>query len=310
MSIIDLFSKRQKRLRGEVPDVFTYDHIPEPLKVQILQILDDTLALGQDDRIYPQPRHAGRFLVEGLRKEYGVFSLTGNPNDQYRTELFNFILTQKATDRVIDAIELSFRVVDNVTRHYNYRGRQNASSEADDAIAELNSRFQEHGVGYRFESGEVIRIDSEFVHAEVVKPALVLLASPTYAGPQAEFLSAHAHYRHGRSKEALTDCLKALESTMKVIAAKRKWPYDPNKATANVLVALMFDKQLVPAYWSSHFGGLRSMLEAGVPTVRNRTSGHGQGAQVVDVPQHVVAFGLHQTAAAIVFLASAEKELL
>jgi hypothetical protein len=33
MSILDIFSKRQKKLRGDVPDVYTYDSIPEPLKV-------------------------------------------------------------------------------------------------------------------------------------------------------------------------------------------------------------------------------------------------------------------------------------
>ena len=31
MSISNIFSKRQKKLRGEVPDVYTYDKIPEPV---------------------------------------------------------------------------------------------------------------------------------------------------------------------------------------------------------------------------------------------------------------------------------------
>lgn len=51
------------------------------------------------------------------------------------------------------------------------------------------------------------------------------------------------------------------------------------------------------------------MLESGVPTARNRLGGHGQGAEVVSVPNHFVAFALHQTAAAIVFLAKAEETL-
>lgn len=38
MAVFDLFSKRRKRERGEGPDVYIYDQIPEPLKVQIVHI--------------------------------------------------------------------------------------------------------------------------------------------------------------------------------------------------------------------------------------------------------------------------------
>ena len=43
MAIFDLFSKRQKKLRGEVPDVYTYDDIQSPLRVQIVHIWTDAL---------------------------------------------------------------------------------------------------------------------------------------------------------------------------------------------------------------------------------------------------------------------------
>ena len=41
MAIINLFSKRQKQMRGEVSDVFIYDVLPENLKVQIIYIIED-----------------------------------------------------------------------------------------------------------------------------------------------------------------------------------------------------------------------------------------------------------------------------
>lgn len=34
MTVIDLFSKRQKRLRGEVPDVYVYDILPGTFRNQ------------------------------------------------------------------------------------------------------------------------------------------------------------------------------------------------------------------------------------------------------------------------------------
>lgn len=39
MPIFDIFSKRQKKLRGDVPDVYSYDALPQPLKVQIVHIM-------------------------------------------------------------------------------------------------------------------------------------------------------------------------------------------------------------------------------------------------------------------------------
>jgi hypothetical protein len=74
----------------------------------------------------------------------------------------------------------------------------------DDAIEELNNRFRESGIGYQFESGEVVRVDSQFIHSDVVKPTLQILGnSQEFAGANDEFLSAHEHYRHQRFKSVL-----------------------------------------------------------------------------------------------------------
>jgi len=312
MGILDLFSKRQQRIRGEVPDVYVYDKLPNELRVQIVHILKDYLGSPEDAGPYSgtMVAHAYEFIVNSLCREYGTFQLPGTSQHGHRDyipELFNFLLSEKNVERVLDAVELSFRVIDTSGRTWDYRHRHNASEEADAALAELNVRFKQHGFGYRFESGEIIRVDSEVVHAEVIKPALTLLHDAKYKGAEAEFLLAFEHYRHGRRKEALAECLKALESTIKAIAKARKWSHAPN-ATAKPLIDLMFEKGLIPQLWSQHFTGLRAMLESGVPTARNRLGGHGQGSEIVEVPDHYVGFALHQTAAAIVFLAKAEQE--
>jgi hypothetical protein len=311
MGILNIFSKRQKQSRGEAPDVYTYDSIPRPLKVQIIHIWRETLGDANDyDAYHNQPRNAYKMIVEALRKEYGVFSLVGKDQqmDDYLPELANFLLQEQDSEKALDAIELSFRLITRATRSWEYLNRSDASERADSAIAELNARFREHAIGYEFDGEEIIRVDSELLHAEAVKPALALLRSPEYAGAQAEFLTAHEHYRHGRTKEALAECLKALESVMKAICAKRKWRHDPN-ATAKALLDVIFDNGLVPAFWNQHFSALRATLEAGVPTARNRLGGHGQGTQVVQVPAHLAAYVLHLAASAIVFLAEAERSL-
>jgi hypothetical protein len=311
MSIFDLFSKRQKRLQGEVSDVYVYDNIPQPLRVQIIHIWND--ALGGQDKYHGHDSviSAYKTITQTLCREYGLFTLSGAEKyhvRHYAIELEHFLIQEKATEKIIDAIELSFLVIDRMTRTTSYLYRGNASALADQAIEELNTRFKEHGVGFQYINGKIIRIDSELVHAEVIKPALALLHGSVYAGAQAEFLNAHDHYRHGKAKEALAECLKALESTMKAICDKRRWKYDQND-TCNKLIQVCIDNGLIPTFWTQHFSALRSTLESGVPTARNKLGGHGQGSTIVDVPGYLVAYVLHMTAAGIVFLAEAERAL-
>jgi hypothetical protein len=136
------------------------------------------------------------------------------------------------------------------------------------------------------------------IHDGVVKPALKLLADPKFNGANDEFLKAHEHYRHGRHKECLAECLKAFESTMKTICDLKGWPYQP-RDTAKALIDTCIANGLFPAFMQSHVGNLRTILESGVPTVRNKLGGHGQGATVTTVSESIARFALHSTAANI-----------
>ena len=307
MPIFDIFSKRQKLLRGDVPDVYVYDDLPQSLRTQIVHIWWDTL--GNEDRYFEgQVQEIYPIIVKTLCREYGIFNLPGAKDyggRDYINELVNFFLHEQDVEHTLDAVEISFRVINRFTRSWEYLHRQNASELADDAIEELNGRFKEHGVGYQFVNNEIIRIDSELVHAEIVKPALRLLNQKHYAGAQQEFLKAHEHYRRGNAKEALNECLKALESLMKAICEKRGWTYSGN-ATAKNLIQACLDNELIPVFWQQNFTSLRSLLESSVPTARNKLSGHGQGVATTTVPDYLVAYVLHMTASALVFLGEAD----
>ena len=121
-------------------------------------------------------------------------------------------------------------------------------------------------------------------------------------------MSAHRHYRRRETKEALNECLKALESVMKSVCDKRGWRY-PSGAPAKILIDVCFKNGLISPFWQSHYSSLRGLLESSVPTVRNKLSGHGQGVKPVTVPTHIAAYALHMTASTIVFLAEAESQL-
>jgi AbiJ N-terminal domain 4 len=215
-----------------------------------------------------------------------------------------------STDDALSIIELSFLVIDREVRaKYDYLPAEcGVTQHPDEAIEELNHRFKEHAIGYQYVDGILMRIDSQFLHAEIVKPALSLLSAKGFEGPAAEFIQAFDHYRHGRNKEAVAEALKSFESTMKSICAARKWQHSPS-ATAKQLMDVIFDKGLIPAMLGAHFSSLRAAMESGLPTLRNKTSGHGQGPSPVELPSHFVAYALHLAAANIVFLVEAHKAL-
>jgi len=311
--VVDIYSKRKKQERGEVPDVYQYQLIPKELRTQVVHIWRSVfgpvrIRHGYDGTTLTSAGERFDEVRDMLCREWGVFELTTTSDDSGYDEIKGYLFSSDHVDRLLDIIELTFLVIDRVVRvdrrFYGGRGAQSP----DDAIAELNYRFREHGVGYQYESGQIIRIDSKFMHAEVVKPVLQLLFEKEFAGANQEFLSAHEHYRHQKFKECLADCLKAFESAMKSICTKRNWAF-ASTDTAKSLLDIMFKKGVIPEFMQSHFGGLRSTLEAGVPTVRNKLGGHGQGVTEVKVPDFIASYALHLTATSILLLVNAERAL-
>ena len=72
---------------------------------------------------------------------------------------------------------------------------------------------------------------------------------------------------------------------MNAICDMREWEFDAQKATASALIRTLLDNNLIPAETQSHFERLRATiratLESGVPTIRNKFAGHGQGNEPV-----------------------------
>jgi Domain of unknown function (DUF7014)/AbiJ N-terminal domain 4 len=307
MAILELFSTRRKKERGEVPDVFVYDELPKELRIQVIFILHD--ALGQSTSEHGFATEVYKVYVEileQLSRHFGRQKLAdGDVPEQI---LANFLLREANVEHWLDAVELSCRMMEAVGYGWDYKQTALAKLTPDEAIADLNHRFLQHGVGYQYVSGKIIRCDSQFLHAQVVRPTLALLQDKRYRGANDEFLKAHEHYRKGEVKDCLTDSLSALESTLKTICKIRGWKSQP-KDTAKPLLDICFSNGLIPAFLRSHYSALQSTLESGVPTLRNKLGGHGQGVEVVSVPPHYAAYALHLTASAIQFLIEAEKNL-
>jgi hypothetical protein len=313
---MDLFSKR-KKAATEKPTIHRYD-LPLEFKNQVLFIWTDSIGyvdapprntfanlsrLGmerQDEicRLYAE-------MVKVLCDEHGKVGVPGNGPCQ---ALFQWLLNAE-TDIALDIIELSFRAISIAQETRNFMVWVEPTLSYADAIAKLNRRFQENGIGYRFDSGQIVRLDSEFLHTESTEPAFRLLYQYGFEGALEEFQLAHKHFRCGPQHydDCLTNSLKSLESTLKTICDRRKWSYKAGD-TASKLLDLVFSNGLIPDYLRSHFGALRATLESGVPTIRNREGGHGSGEKPNEVPEYLAAYQLHLTASAIVFLIRANED--
>lgn len=310
------FSKRQKQAADAgKPLVYQYDKVPEALRKQVILILRRALGTQLRDpyagvfREFTVAMNYWDYIFQVLREELGEFRLSqhGNMPDE---QVCNYLLNANC-DRFLDALELCLKVVNGAARTVGYDERQTAQivEDADDAIDNINYRMQENSFGYAFvpSADAIVRIDSQYLHKDAVDRAFTLLHEAAFKGAEDEFAEAHREYREGHGKNAITKALNAFESTIKTICELRGWHYEKT-TTSSALIKIVFEKALLSTSYEGFFGALKSVLESGLPTVRNKsTASHGQGAQVVEVPGYVTGFALHLAASSIVLLVEAHN---
>lgn len=299
------FSKRHK---NEKIDVFKYDQLPEKFRNQVVHILAASIGVWDNFR-FGSPgvnNNLGwSYVYNQSVRELGLKSLSKQyPMQNFDKQVFEY-LSYCATDDFLDIVDISFNYIytelqDLQNNDYKLRSL-GITQRPKDALIEINERFYENSLGYQFQNGQINRVDSTYLHEQVVKTAFTLIHNEKYRGIEDEFRKAHDHYLHKRYKEALNEALKAYESTMKSICDQLSLSY-PMNITANKLVELLFDNGFFPIKLKNQFTSLRSLLESGIQAIRNSESSHGQGPQIVETQETTVKLTLHLTATYIVFL--------
>ncbi len=306
MGIFDLYSSRNK---PKYPELYQYTTASEKLRRQLVHIVADAIGANVAGRYgdVTQSEKLYREMFSIIAKEYGVFEMYGFNLGSFKW-IEQHIQRAKTTEQFLDVLELTCKFIDKVVRPDwdRFRYSDGIKQRPDEALKEINERMKRDGFGFEYTNGQLIRVDSQYVHTEVVKPALSILDN--HKGAREEFLSAHEHYRHNKYEECLVDCNKAFESLMKSIYAKRGWEYQKT-ATAKKLIRVGLDNGLIPTYLQEQFNNFSSLLESGIPTIRNKEAGHGQGESVREVPEPLVKYALHLTATNIVFLGDCDIAL-
>lgn len=297
MTLPNLWSRRKKQTSATDGDPLIYDRVPDKLRVQIAHIVRDLFA--QADQV---EYGIASGIKDVMCRELGVFSLKAFARDD-ADELVEWFVETDNVDAQLDMIEavVKFSSV--------WRGQWSAMPEGavEKAVAVMNARMAEAAFGYRIERREVISLSDEYTHSQVVVPALQLLYDPAFTAAQNEFLAAHESLRNQDYEAAIHECAKSMESVLKVIAKARKWPRIDDGSSIKALIAAAFADGLLESYMEASLNALRALMESSVPTVRNRSGGHGAGTVARNVPEHLARFQVHQTAAVIRLIVEAHQ---
>lgn len=106
----------------------------------------------------------------------------------------------------------------------------------------------------------------------------------------------------GADRKMVEKIPEAFESTMKIICDKQRYAYDKNKDTAQKLITILENNGFYSSYMNAHLTSIRTTLETGLPVVRNKVAGHGQGNQIITIPDEYTEYALHLAATNILFL--------
>lgn len=305
----DLYSRRIKDANGE-PEVFVYDNFPETFRNQFFTVINNFLKKlckknSQYDFDDLVEEICEIFAQEkGLKCISGAMYISSNSlralekyidscNDEDFLDLMDFVFGVLISD---EDIKNSCFIYDDDEDFFQY------------AIDELNVRLKQHSLGYEFTNGQIIKKTNTVTHKNIVKPALKLLLDEEFRGAEEEYLLAFEHFRKAENKDAIINAAKAFESTMKIICAGMQYEFDKNKDNAKKLINTLEKNSFYPSYLNNHITNIRTTLESGAPTVRNKLSGHGQGTATTNVTDEYVEYVLNLVATNIVFLYKIYKE--
>jgi AbiJ N-terminal domain 4 len=183
MALPSTYSRRKRNAEKTGADVYVYDHVPQKVRVQVVQILRKGLGPYYVNG-YPEPTAQGYdFLYDFVCEELGEHESSPMEYDSKDRAFLEWLEQEQNIDYWVDAVEMALQYIDVIIRSkWEYLSSNNfIHIHPDEIISELNARLQEAGVGYEFSKGSMFRKDSEIIHRDVVIPVLGLLKAPKFA---------------------------------------------------------------------------------------------------------------------------------
>lgn len=246
-------------------------------------------------------------------------------NEMYYNNMIKFdlkaLLSNYKTEDILDFLDICINNIDNIvqkdTEAYNKHPFSMLEQELLKStnlkqwfISSLNDIFVHNNLGYEVLNDIIVTKQSDFLHVETVNKTLTLLVNEEFNGPLQEFENAIRNYTSKDYENAVIEACKAYESTMKTILDKKVVIYNKNQATASTLVNLLKDNNIFDSYLIDSITKITNILTSGLPVVRNKQAGHGDGAEVNEVERSYASFAINLAGSYIVFLIDRYYETL
>ena len=292
--------------------------IPIGLKNQMILILENFCdKLDSMEDIHTDIKYSEsiiEFLVNEIRDTAQVTKLSKSIyNYSEKMELHNFLENCDKFYLLMTAYELFCNILQEMLeRHpHDYEIYTNPDTYyniIENTINRVNDSFKRNGVGYEYnlDSHQFIPVDSELVSQNAVEPAIKALTEPRFTTALEELNDSYKNLKNNDPRNALVMANCAFESVMKIIYHERGWDL-PKIETAKNLIDVAFKYGLIPKSSKPFTESLKGVLIGGVPTLRNKLGGHGQGVERKEVSEHLVRFVLNMTASLINFLIEADR---
>ncbi|MDN4494925.1 STM4504/CBY_0614 family protein [Ureibacillus aquaedulcis] len=297
MELFEVFSRRNKLV--EIKDVYQYDNISIEFRNQFVNLINRLLPRGT----YKE----GQFwdlVAEEVKLELGIldFATSSSP-----TNIFNYLLkcnTIQALDIIDILVNLLRRLSNNISFHDSGEFHF-MNDKIDHTFDRINQKFRQNALGYEIVGNQLIRIDNQHIHSEVVKHAIKLLHQNDFTSASSDFMDAHKLYKDGEWESAIVKACVAFESAMKIICDKMGYSHSV-RATASPLINTLATNGFFNVSSETHLNALKSSLSSGLPTIRNQT-GHGQKEET-EVALSTVKYALDLCATNIVYLVNLYEE--
>src|SRR3989338_2577418 len=279
-------------------DYFDYDKIPQETRQKVSFVIKENAYVVGLDRIgmWPERHEDLSNLRYQICKHKGIPNINDEISDR---DAINSWLIRCPVIDFLRTVEIFLHIRQNDNSQDSFDRLQKATQE-------INYILDIDKIGYEIVEGKIIRRDSKYLHKEAVRQTISLLHNHSFKGPLEEFENALSNYLEKDYKGAISEANKAYESTMKAILTKLGISYDPND-TASALIKKFYDNDLIFSHTESFTNNLNEILK-GLPTIRNRQGGHGQGLDPQEVDKSYAEFALHLCGSFIVFLIGRYEE--
>lgn len=161
---------------------------------------------------------------------------------------------------------------------------------------QLNNIFEIHNSPWRIANGTIFLVDSQYLREEVVSKTQFLLNENSMAGPLEEFTEAVSCLTDGQTKEAIVNAHKSIESVMKTILGINE------HKTFGLLLEDIINSGIIPEYYKKFMKNFREIALGAVKDRNKPGTGHGQGAEHIEIPKSLAEFAVHLAGTINLFL--------